>query len=206
MLSELRPWGTTVCVIAGRITQEQNHRVGCFQLRPRELLSETVAVRMGHRLGGSSQQRGRGRGLSGRSRSEQGRETLNGVKGEAWAGVSACYCRSGSVSRSLCPTPTLCDPMDYSPPVSSFLGIYIYVYIYILGLRASQVVLVVKNPPANSGGQKRHRFNPYSGQEDPWRRAWQPTPVFLSGESQGQRSLVGYSPQGCTESDQTEAT
>ena len=131
MLSELRPWGTTVCVIAGRITQEQNHRVGCFQLRPRELLSETVAVRMGHRLGGSSQQRGRGRGLSGRSRSEQGRETLNGVKGEAWAGVSACYCRSGSVSRSLCPTPTLCDPMDYRPPVSSFLGIYIYVYIYI---------------------------------------------------------------------------
>ena len=26
----------------------------------------------------------------------------------------------------------------------------------------------------------------------PWRRAWQPTPVFLLGESQGQRSLVGY--------------
>ena len=84
--------------------------------------------------------------------------------------------------------------------------IYICVYIYILGLRASQVVLVVKNPPANSGGRKRHRFNPYSGQEDPWRRAWQPTPVFLSGESQGQRSLVGYSPQGCSGSDTTEAT
>ena len=29
---------------------------------------------------------------------------------------------------------------------------------------------------------------------DPWRRAWQPTPVFLPGESHGQRSLVGYSP------------
>ena len=28
----------------------------------------------------------------------------------------------------------------------------------------------------------------------PWRRAWQPTPVFLPGESHGQRSLVGYSP------------
>ena len=28
------------------------------------------------------------------------------------------------------------------------------------------------------------------GQKDPWRRKWQPTPVFLSGESQGQRSLV----------------
>ena len=32
--------------------------------------------------------------------------------------------------------------------------------------------------------------------EIPWRRAWQPTPVFLLGESHGQRSLVGYSPQG----------
>ena len=28
----------------------------------------------------------------------------------------------------------------------------------------------------------------------PWRRAWQPTPVILPGESQGQRNLVGYSP------------
>ena len=39
-----------------------------------------------------------------------------------------------------------------------------------------------------------------------WRRKWQPTPVFLPGESQGQRSLVGCSPWGCTESDTTEAT
>ena len=34
------------------------------------------------------------------------------------------------------------------------------------------------------------------GQEDPWRREWQPTPVFLPGESYGQRSLAGYSPRG----------
>ena len=40
----------------------------------------------------------------------------------------------------------------------------------------------------------------------PWRKAWQPTPVFLPGESHGQRSLVGYSPWGCKESDMTEAT
>ena len=39
----------------------------------------------------------------------------------------------------------------------------------------------------------------------PWRRAWQPTPVFLPGESLGQRSLVGYSSQGCKELDTTEA-
>ena len=38
----------------------------------------------------------------------------------------------------------------------------------------------------------------------PWRREWQPTPVFLPGESHGQRSLVGYSPWGCKESDTTE--
>ena len=34
------------------------------------------------------------------------------------------------------------------------------------------------------------------GREDPWRRKWQPTPVFLSGEFHGQRSVVGYSPWG----------
>ena len=38
----------------------------------------------------------------------------------------------------------------------------------------------------------------------PWRREWQPTPVFLPGESHGQRRLVGYSPWGCKESDTTE--
>ena len=32
----------------------------------------------------------------------------------------------------------------------------------------------------------------------PWRRKWQPLPVFLPGKSHGQRSLVGYSPWGCT--------
>ena len=39
-----------------------------------------------------------------------------------------------------------------------------------------------------------------------WRRKWQPTPAFLSGESQGQRSLVGCHLWGYTESDTTEAT
>ena len=37
----------------------------------------------------------------------------------------------------------------------------------------------------------------------PWRRAWQHTPVFLPGESHGQRSLAGYSPWGSRESDKT---
>ena len=39
----------------------------------------------------------------------------------------------------------------------------------------------------------------------PWRGAWQPTPVFLPGESHGQRSLVGYSPWGRKELDMTGA-
>ena len=37
-----------------------------------------------------------------------------------------------------------------------------------------------------------------------WKRKWQPTPVFLPGESQGQGSLVGCRLWGCTESDTTE--
>ena len=40
----------------------------------------------------------------------------------------------------------------------------------------------------------------------PWRRKWQPTPVFLPGESQGQGSLVGCCLWGHTESDTTEVT
>ena len=40
----------------------------------------------------------------------------------------------------------------------------------------------------------------------PWRRAWQPTVVFLPGKSHGQRSLAGYSPLDRKESDTTEAT
>ena len=104
--------------------------------------------------------------------------------------------------------------------------------------KASQVALVVKNPPASArdlkdtgrslekerlytpillgfpGGSPvknlpacqcwRHKKHtcliPGSGRF-PWRRAWEPTPVFLPGESHGQRSLVGYNPQGCKELD-----
>ena len=49
----------------------------------------------------------------------------------------------------------------------------------------------------------RRRFHPRVG-KIPWRRKWQPTPVFLSWKSHGQRNLVGYSPWGCKESDTTE--
>ena len=39
---------------------------------------------------------------------------------------------------------------------------------------------------------------------DPWRRKWQPTPVFLPGKFHGQKSLVGYCPWGCKELAMTE--
>ena len=58
---------------------------------------------------------------------------------------------------------------------------------------------------AGDAGDTRRGFNPWVG-KIPQRRAWQPTPVFLPGESHGQRSLVGYSPQGGKESDMTEVT
>ena len=54
-------------------------------------------------------------------------------------------------------------------------------------------------------GNTRPGFDPWVG-KIPWRRKWQPTPVFLPGESHGQRSLAGYSPEGCKESDTTEVT
>ena len=50
---------------------------------------------------------------------------------------------------------------------------------------------------------KRSEFNPWV-RKIPWRRTWQPTLVFLPGQSHGQRSLVGYSPWGHKESDTTE--
>ena len=66
--------------------------------------------------------------------------------------------------------------------------------------------------PGGTGGEetacqcrrhKRRGFDPWVG-KIPWRGPWQPTPVFLLGESHRQRSLVGYSPQGHRERDTTE--
>ena len=48
-----------------------------------------------------------------------------------------------------------------------------------------------------------HWFDPWVG-KILWQGAWQPTPVFLPGESHGQRGLAGYSPWGRKESDTTE--
>ena len=59
-----------------------------------------------------------------------------------------------------------------------------------------------KEPACQCGRHKRHTFDPVVG-KIPWWRKWQPTPVLLPGESQGQRSLAGYGPYGRIELDMT---
>ena len=64
---------------------------------------------------------------------------------------------------------------------------------------------VGKESACNSRDVGEHEFNPRL-RNIPWRRTWQPTPIFLPGESHGQRSLAGYCPWGDKELDTTEAT
>ena len=64
---------------------------------------------------------------------------------------------------------------------------------------ASLMAQMVKNLPAMP-----ETWVQSLGWKFPWRKAWQPTPVFMPGESPGQRSLVCYSLWGCKELDRTE--
>ena len=65
--------------------------------------------------------------------------------------------------------------------------------------RASLVAQMVESPLP----MWRLGFDPWVG-KIPWRREWHPTPVFLPGQSYGQRILAGYSTQGHIELDMTE--
>ena len=67
--------------------------------------------------------------------------------------------------------------------------------------RTSLVAQMVKNLPALQETWVRSL-----GWEDPLERKWQPAPVFLPGESYGQRSLAAYSPWGQEELDMIETT
>ena len=58
---------------------------------------------------------------------------------------------------------------------------------------ASQFDLMVNNLPASTRDARDMSLIPELGRP-PWRRSWQPTPVFLPGESRGQSNLAGYSP------------
>ena len=69
---------------------------------------------------------------------------------------------------------------------------------------ASQVALVIKNLPANAGDARDASSIPGLGRSPG--EGNEPTPIFLPGESHGQRSLAGYSPWGRKELARTEAT
>ena len=64
---------------------------------------------------------------------------------------------------------------------------------------------MVKNPPANAGNVGDMGSIPGSGRSL-WRGPWQHIPVFLLGQSQGQRSVAGYSPQDHKDLGTTEVT
>ena len=77
--------------------------------------------------------------------------------------------------------------MFVSLPTSS----YVKILTPCVTVRASLVAPVVKNLPANARDARDEGLILGSGRP-PWRRAWQPTPVFLPKESRRQRCLVGY--------------
>ena len=97
-------------------------------------------------------------------------------------------------------TPPGGAPGPGSHPSSTFLSQQpvhagrAFIWVTILPRGASLVAQTVKRLPG---------FDPWVG-KIPWRRKCQPPPVFLPEKSHGQRSLVGYSPQGRKESDMTE--
>ena len=67
-------------------------------------------------------------------------------------------------------------------------------------LRLPLFIIVVRFPGSSDGKVSAYNagglgFDPWVG-KIPWRRKWQPTPVFLHGKSHGLRSLEGYSPEG----------
>ena len=94
---------------------------------------------------------------------------------------------------------------------SSFCCSFFFAYCRITCMQKVVYIISVGFPGGASGKNltcqcwrcKRCGFNPWV-RKILWRRAWQPTPVFLLGESHGQRSLVGYGPWGHKELDTTE--
>ena len=111
--------------------------------------------------------------------------------------------------------PTLSDSMDCSPPgsfiqwdppgKSTGVGCHCLNSYHSMGTLnlpgVSQVALVVNNLPANAGDVRDTcGLDPWV-RKMLWRRTWQPTPVFLPGESHGERSLAGYIPWGHKELD-----
>ena len=112
--------------------------------------------------------------------------------------------------RGLTSSVSLKDHCHFLPDIQ-FLESHQFIYFYLVYCLSSKINLFsltlgfpggseVKASACNAGDLG---LIPGSG-TFPWRRKWQPTPVFLPGESHGQRNLAGYSPRGRKESDTTE--
>ena len=114
---------------------------------------------------------------------------------------------------------TLCDPIDGSPPSShrwqptklsrpwdspgKSAGVGCHFLLQCVKVKSErEVAQSCPRYPGSSVSKetacrcRRTGSNPWV-RKIPWRRKWQPTPVFLPGKPHGQRSLVGYSPWGC---------
>jgi len=126
--------------------------------------------------------------------------------GQFWSlSISCLLFLHGTCNKTLyfpSPQPTVWDWLCY---LSSLLGIHMfvfYVWVSVSALQISSSVLFFSSFPGGGIGKepacqcrkcKRLEFVLWV-RKIPWRRKWQPTPVFLPGESHGQRSLAGYSP------------
>ena len=111
-----------------------------------------------------------------------------------WARIVTLHVRLGQ------PADTLCFSFFISQIIVSVSKSTVFFFFFF-----NQSIVDLRLPRWLSGKRthlpsKRCSFSPWIG-KIPWRRKWQPTPVFLSGKSHGQRSLVGYSPGGRKELD-----
>ena len=98
--------------------------------------------------------------------------------------------------------PILCDPTDCSLPGFSIHGIFQARVLEWDAIAFSDIIAYTTikyglsrwlSATESTCQCRRLGFHPWV-RKIPWRRKWQPNPVFLPGESHGQRSLVGYSP------------
>ena len=122
-----------------------------------------------------------------------------------------------AAAKSLQSCPTLCNPWDGSPPGSPVPGIlqartlecvaisFSNAWKWKVKVKLLSRVRLLATPWTAIRRHKRRGFHPWVRKVS-WRRARQPTPVLLPGESHGQRSLASYSPQGHTDLDMTKAT
>ena len=80
-------------------------------------------------------------------------------------------------------------PQPLSHPTTAFFHLHLFVYLFGHAMRHEGFPGgdSGKGPACQCRRHKRHGFDPWVG-KIPWREAWQPTPVFLPGESHGQRS------------------